>query len=158
MSGATHGTVLTEEVSNDDSDHRLLRFNLIARAAILLAAGCTALLGYLTPTSLTATLGDGEGIAEAVVLLLMVGLVGVGLLDMFINDLLPERWRMRWAKRRRHMGFALLGAVYLVKAFAGVSFSAAPPGSWVLILFYVGMGCCCAWFTFASALRPTRAL
>lgn len=93
------------------------------RLYVCLCVLVTCAIAAFSTTSLNrvAFVGLG-GDAGWIVLALLASLALLGLLDTAINDLLPERWQMQWAKERRwvlYMGLALgLGAmVYVCLAY-----------------------------------------
>jgi len=141
-----------------DRPHRLLRFHLVSRFALLLQASSTVALAWWAPTSLVNDVVEQGGRPAMAVLAGLTLLVVIGWLDVLINDALPDRFALLWARRRRHLGYALLGAVYLVMAFAAAGAMPALPGVAVLILQYAATGAVCAWFAWTAALRPTHAL
>jgi hypothetical protein len=100
--------------------HRLLQFDLLVRVSILFTAATTCLLAWFVPQSLTSMLlADGGDIGH-VVRLVMTFVVWVGYLDVFINDMLPDRYSLPVAKHMRHLGYSLLAALYLLQAYASV--------------------------------------
>jgi hypothetical protein len=135
---------------------RLMRFSLISRCLMLLPATANVLLAIFAPESLSALLSRHEGPAQGGVLLIMAAIVSIGWLDVLINDFLPPKWQMCWAKSHRHLGYSFLAAVYLVKALASVE--ADVDGASVIVMYYVGAATLCAWYTWAAALRPHHAL
>lgn len=143
-----------------DSDRmkrcRWARFDFVARTSILVQSATTVSLGWLAPTSLTARiLAEGDGTGRCL-LWAMTIVTLAGLADAVVNDLMPESWQLECIQRNRHIGFMLLGAAYLVQAFAGLGNS--PGGAHVLLANYVGVGGVCGLFAAAAAVRPSHAL
>ena len=134
--------------------HRLLRFNATTRVAILVQATTTAALGWFSPGSLTARLlADGGTIGQMVLLALSV-LVCIGWADVVVNDVLPARWTLMAVRRREHMGYMLLGAVYWAQAMG--STSQHIQGSEVLLANYLMIGGVCCWYSWISVMRGGR--
>ena len=134
--------------------HRLIKFDLIARCAILLQAGMSCLIAWLVPTSLIARLIADGGVYGHNVLLLLTVTVVVGLLDVLINDLLPERMRLECTRRRRHGIFHILAGLFFVQAFVGVGDSIDIED--LLSLSYLLNGLIAAWYSWAISIRATH--
>ena len=88
----------------------------------------------------------------------MLRLVIFGWLDVIVNDLLSERWRILWVRSFRHLGFGMLAATYFIKAFADAPLAFERKGGWAQMLLYVMSGLVCAWYTAAASLKPAHAL
>ena len=136
--------------------YRWARFDFVARASILAQSATTVALGWLSPSSLTARILAEGGVAAQGLLWLMTMATLVGIADAVVNDLMPENWRLECIQRNRHIGFMLLGAAYLVQAFAGLE--NAPSGAHVLLANYLGVAGVCGLFAAAAAVRPRHAL
>lgn len=134
---------------------RLLRFNVLARCAILTQASATVGLGWLSPGSLTARLLETGGPLGMAVLAVMSTLVAIGWVDVLANDVLPSAraWPRRML-RQEHMGYLGLGATYWAQALAGAAH--AELGAWVLVGTYVATGGLCCWYGWISAMRGGR--
>ena len=134
--------------------HRFLRYNLVARVAILTQATTTAALAFLSPASLVSQLLTGGGDISKLVITSMLVLTGVGWVDVLVNDCLRGMRRLRPVMRHEHMGYMLLGVCYWIQALVG----SAPDerGSDVLVLNYLVVGGCCVWYGWVSALRGVR--
>jgi hypothetical protein len=131
---------------------RLLRYNLLARVAILVQASTTASLGWMSPGSLTARLLESGGQIGQAVLVLMTALVVVGWLDVLCNDAAGRR--LAAPRRHEHLGYLGLGAVYWAQAMAGAALLEG--GAWVLLANYLGAGAVCCWYGWTSAARGGR--
>lgn len=137
-----------------DNIHRLLKFDLIARCAILIQTAFTCLLAWLVPTSLTARLiADGASYGRGVLLLLTLVVVA-GAVDILINDFLPDRFVLPGIKRRRHVLYHLVAGLYFVQAFAGVGNTINVED--ILCLSYVCTGGAAAWYSWTVSLRATH--
>ena len=135
--------------------HRLLMFHLAARAALLSQGTTTAALAWFSPTSLTARLlVDGGVIGEAMLIVMSV-LVCVGWLDVLINDVLPERVKLRCLREHEHIGYMVLGVAFWTQAMGGTSTQLV--GAGVLLANYVLVGSVCCWYGWTSAMRGGRA-
>lgn len=131
--------------------HRLLRFDLQVRVAILFASTITCLLAWFVPRSLTSVLLENGGvIGEAVLVLLTVATL-VGYADVLINDLLPERFAWRAIKHRRHLGYSLIGGLYLLQAYVSVGDTIGPED--LLPLGYCLNAVMAGWFSWTTAWR-----
>ena len=134
--------------------HRLLRFNTTARVALLVQASTTAALGWWTPGSLTArVLADGGAVGSAL-LVAMTVLVSGGWIDVLVNDLLPDRMTLDVVRRKEHIGYLMLGAVFWAQAMGGLT--TQEPGAGVLLGYYLMIGGVCCWYGWMSALRGGR--
>jgi MFS family permease len=131
--------------------HRLLRFDLLVRVAILFAATITCLLAWFVPVSLTATLLIEGGAVGQAVLLAMTAATAIGYVDVVINDLMPDRFCVRLIKHKRHLGYSLIAFLYLVQAYASIGESLGPED--LLPLGYIMNGLMAAWFSWTSAVR-----
>ena len=133
-----------------------LQFHFLVRMTLLLQASATVSLAWWSPVSLTARLIDIGGAPAHWVLCAMSALLVGGLADAFINDVLPNQFNLLFVQRNRHIWYMLLGATYLMQAFAGLA--EAPTGSGVLLGNYLAQGVACGAFAVAATLRPTHAL
>ena len=135
--------------------HRWLRFDLLARCAILVQASTTAGLGCFVPGSLTARLLAEGGAYGDVVLALFGGVVVLALLDLIINDVLPPCIVWRAIHKTRHKLYHFLAALYFVQAFAGVGSTVTIDD--LLPLSYLAIGLVCAWYSWAITLQGGHA-
>lgn len=133
-----------------------LRFPFLIRAALLTQATTVVCLGWWAQSSLTARLFERGGVPATWVLCAMSALVVVGLVDALINDVLPDRFTLTYLKRRRHLTYMVLGGIYMVQVFAGISDS--PTGAGILLANYTAGGLLCGAFAAAATLRPSYAL
>lgn len=127
------------------------RFSRALRAYVSLSVGVTAAVAMLDPTSQHRRAFEGDLAALTVpavigmVALLLVATAGV--LDVVINDLLPERFTITSTHRHRHVVFMVMaiGQVALMWQVAR-----ANPGDWPPVLaryaldaaFAVGIAVC----------------
>ena len=100
--------------------HRLLRFELICRCMVLVAATTTCLLGWYVSNSLTYKLIYEGGPFGEMLQIIMTACVAIGLIDVFVNDILPARFHLNFVKHKRHLGYMALGGLYLLQAYASV--------------------------------------
>ena len=133
-----------------------LQFHFLVRVALLVQASTTVSLAWHSPFSLTARLIEIGGVPAQWVLCAMTAALIVGLADALINDVLPQRFSLQCVRRNRHIGYMLLGATYLIQAFAGLA--DAPSGAGILLGNYVATGIGCGAFALAATLRPSHAL
>ena len=133
-----------------------LRFPFLIRASILIQATTTVSLGWWAQSSLTARLIERGGTPALWVLCAMSSAVIVGLVDAFINDVLPDRFSLLCIRQHRHLNYMVLGATYMVQVFAGLSDS--PTGANILLANYAAIGILCGAFAAAATLRPSYAL
>lgn len=131
--------------------HRLLRFDLLVRVAILFASTITCLLAWFVPSSLTAALLIESGAVGRVVLLALTVTTGVGYLDVLINDLMPDGFRIRSIKCKRHLGYSMIAFLYFIQAYASVGATFGPED--LLSMGYMMNGAMAAWFSWTSAVR-----
>ncbi len=137
-----------------DPIHRLLKFDLVARCAILVQAIFTCALAWLVPTSLTGRLlAAGATYGHAVLVLLTIVAV-TGVLDILINDFLPDGFMLASIKRRRHVLYHLIAGLFFIQAFAGVG--ALLDVEDILCLSYLFTGGLSAWYSWAVSLRATH--
>lgn len=137
-----------------DPVHRLLMYHVAARAALLTQGSTTIALGWFAPSSLTARLlADGGGVGGAM-LLAMSAIVCVGWLDVVVNDVLPDRFKLNWARTHEHLGYMVLGVAYWTQAMGGASTELA--GATVLLLNYLAVGAVCCWYGWTSAMHGGR--
>lgn len=134
-----------------DNIHRLLKFDLIARCAVLQQAVVTCCLAWFVPVSLTSKLiAQGAGFGTTV-LIALTCVVAVGVLDILINDFLPDRFTLQYFKQRRHHLYHLIAGLYFVQAFAGVGDTLNSED--VLCAAYLAAGGVSAWYSWAAAVR-----
>ena len=131
--------------------HRLLQFDLIARVAIIVASSITCLLAWFVPTSLTAQLIIEGGMMGRVVLYLLTVCSLVGALDILVNDLLPDPWHCRWAKRNQHRGYAIIAAMYLLQAYASIGNTLGVED--LLAVAYIVNAVLAAWYAWTTSVR-----
>ena len=127
---------------------RLLDMSLICRLSLMWQAAITTLLSHLSPTSMTAELIARAGPVGQVAAFGFSMFVVVAVLDLIVNDLLPDRFTLAWAQRYRWLGVSGIGIVYLFLASSALVGHVAD-GEWVLILAYVGLSSCCFWWAAA---------
>ena len=147
------------QFANEITGHEVptwLRFPFLIRASLLIQATTTVSLGWWAQSSLTARLIERGGAPALWVLCVMSAVVLVGLLDAFINDVLPDRFSLQCIRQHRHLNFMVLGATYMVQVFAGLSDS--PTGAGILLANYAAIGVLCGAFAAAATLRPSYAL
>ncbi len=135
---------------------RVLRFHLITRCLLLLAAAVTVMLKLFAPDSLAATVSAQLGEMEGFVLVALTLVTLGGLLDIVVNDFLPKKFHINFIQDHRHVGYAVEGGLFLIKAFG--CFGAGVFGGWVLVFYYMAVAFFCGWYTWAASLRPTHAL
>lgn len=134
--------------------HHLIKFDLIARCAILSPALYTCALAWFVPASLTAKLiASGHGYGHTL-LILLTACVIVGMLDVLINDLLPERIFLTYFRRRRHLIFNVLAGLFFVQVYAGIGDVVNAED--LLSLAYLSNGLVAAWYSWATSLRATH--
>lgn len=131
--------------------HRLLRFDLICRAAILCASTITGILAWFVPRSLTAQLLDDGGVIGLAVLVVLSVSTLIGWLDILVNDLLPDRFHWYAAKRHQHQGYALIAGLYLLQAYTSIGDSISVDD--LLPLGYIGNAGIAAWYAWTTAVR-----
>lgn len=131
--------------------HRMLRFDLIARFAIIAGATITCLLAWCVPASLTAQVLAEGGSAGRLVLLLLTGCMLVGWLDIVVNDMMPDRWHCRWAKRNLHRGYSVIAMLYLLQAYASLGDALGPED--LLALGYTVNAGISGWYAWTTAVR-----
>lgn len=131
--------------------HRLLQFDLLVRVSILFTAATTCLLAWFVPQSLTTVLLADGGEIGHVVRLVMTLVVGVGYLDVIINDMLPDRYSLPLAKHLRHLGYSLLAALYLLQAYVSVGDTMGPED--LLPFGYALNAILSAWYSWTTAVR-----
>lgn len=89
----------------------------LARLYMGLDIMATCFVAWLSPASLNrSAFVDLSGISGWVSLALLAGLATTALLDTVINDLMPERFHMHWARQRRwtiYIAIALLMAAFI---------------------------------------------
>ena len=140
--------------------HRLLQFDLLVRVSILFSSTITCLLAWFVPQSLLAwfvpqsltavLLGGGAEIGRGV-LIIMTGAVCIGYADVFINDMLPDRYSLPLAKHLRHLGYSLLAALYLLQAYVSVGDTMGPED--LLPFGYALNAILSAWYSWTTAVR-----
>jgi hypothetical protein len=133
-------------------------YTLAARFAAITVSIWSALLGLVIPSSLTSRVQDAAGAASIVVDGLHWGVILVcviGLADIVWHDLGGKKIWPSLSSRRRHvicvMGYASLGAVWLIKSF--VAAASGVNGSHLLSLYGISMAMVCGMVTVAIALE-----
>jgi hypothetical protein len=117
----------------------LFRFQLYGLACILWLAG------VFDGRSLQALVAAR---AEGFVLLSLLMLAGViGLLDMVINDIFPEKYYWDTLRRHRHFGLMTMAACYIGQLFVAFDYVRSVP----LFLFYFFLGSTTVVFAFVDA-------
>ena len=84
--------------------------------ALLVMLSCITVL--TEPQSLIAITLAASGPAGRLVVMLLLAFSMIALLDVFINDLLPEKWAVHWTRNIRHLIY--LGMALILTALAGV--------------------------------------
>lgn len=141
-------------MSPADHIHRLLKFDLIARCAILTQVVFTCALAWFVKTSLTAKLiATGASSGYAVLVVLTVIAVAC-VLDIVVNDLLPDSYVLASVKKRRHLLYHVVAGLYFIQAFAGIGTSLDVED--ILCLSYLFTGGLSAWYSWAVSLRATH--
>ncbi len=141
-------TEMTETV------HRLLKFDLICRCAILATSMTTAGLANFVPTSLTSKLIASSGHYGIITLILFSSAVLLGLLDAIINDLMPDVFSFVWLKRHRHLIYFSLSGLYFAQGFVAVGGSLDIED--VLAASYAASGIVITWYAFAISVRANH--
>lgn len=133
-----------------------LRFHFLIRVALLLQVSATVALAWGTPISVTARLVvlGGPPAHWAMCALTLAALCGW--LDVLVNDLLPAHFALPCVQRNRHIGYMLLGGIYLMQCYAGLS--VMPTGAYILLANYAAQGLMCGAYALAATLRYTHAL
>ena len=131
--------------------HRLLKFDLISRLAILAQASTTVTLGWYVPQSLTARLLADGGTYGYITLILFTACVIAGLVDAVINDFLPASIYLTWICKRRHSVYHALATLYFVQAYVGVGVDVGLED--LLPLGYMLTGIVTAWYSWTTSLR-----
>lgn len=142
------------EARKSTSAHRLLKFDLIARCAVLQQAVVTCCLAWFVPMSLTSKLIDQGAEYGTTVLIALTCVITVGALDILVNDFLPNRFTLQYFKQRRHHLYHLIAGLYFVQAFAGVGSSIGVED--VLCAAYLLAGGVSAWYSWAAAVRANH--
>lgn len=118
------------------------------RALFILWAMCTLGLAVKSPASLTHVLADrAHGIGQ-ITALIFSGCLLTLLLDFIVNDILPEKFRLSFAKNYRWLFVSAMSIIYWMYGTIALLPGAAPDGSWVLIVSYFGVGMWGMVFTF----------
>lgn len=131
--------------------HRLMKFDVIARCAIMIYSAFTCTLAWFVPTSLTAKIIAQGGGYGYVVLIAFSTIIAIGFVDICINDILPDCYSFRSVKVRRHKLYHYVATLYFIQAMVAVGdridvedFVAA---------FYFLIGVVAAWYSWAAACR-----
>lgn len=128
--------------------------SIFPRALFLLWSACTLGLALLSPGSLTAVLSSRSGSVGAIAATVFAAAFVALLLDVIINELLPDRFTLMPVRRYRWLLVSAMSIVYWMYGTIALLPGAAPEGSWVLILSYFCVG---AWgMTFAFHTKLTR--
>lgn len=129
--------------------HRLLRFDLLVRWSILSTSTVTCLLAWFVPNSLTALLlHDGGSLSDFVLLALTLS-VFLGYVDFLINDVLPVKFVIKFLKENRHLGYSLIGGIYMLQTFVSVGSCIGPED--LLPLGYLMNAFVCGWYSWVTA-------
>lgn len=133
--------------------HRLLRFDLLVRWAILSTSTVTCLLAWFVPQSLTAVLLHNGGSVSDVVMLALTASVFLGYIDFIVNDILPDQFvfKIKCLKENRHLGYSLIGGMYMLQTFVSISATIGPED--FLPLGYVMNAFVCGWYSWTTAWR-----
>ena len=131
--------------------HRLLSFELLVRWSVLSTSTVTCLLAWYVPQSLTAVLLHNGGPLSEAVLLALTAAVGIGYLDVLINDILPDRYKFNLVKASRHLGYSVIGGLYMLQAFVSVGTTIGPED--LLPFGYLLNAFVCGWYSWTTAWR-----
>lgn len=135
--------------------HRLLKFDVIARCAIMVYASFTCTLAWFVPTSLTAKIIAQGGHYGTVALIAFSVIVAVGLVDILINDFLPEAYSFCSIKARRHKLYHYVATLYFIQAMVGVGNTINIEDT--VSVFYFLIGVIAAWYSWTAACRGDHA-
>ena len=141
-------------MTDNREPHRLLKFDLICRCAILATALTTSELGTFVQASLTAKLIIATGAYGTVTLLAFSVCVILALLDVLINDFMPERFSLRWVKQHRHLIYLTLAGLYIAQAFVALGDRLDIQDFFALS--YCRAGIVTAWYALATSARGTH--
>ena len=131
--------------------HRLLKFDLIARCAILQQALVTCVLAWFVPVSLTSKLiAEGNQYGHFV-LIALTAVIAVGIADIFVNDVLPAKFTLQWCRQRRHKIYNFIAGLYFIQAFAGVGDTLNAED--ILCFAYFLEGGIAAWYSWTVSVR-----
>lgn len=131
--------------------HRLLRFDVICRATILLWSTVTVMLAWFVPRSLTAQLIVEGGAVGYVILVALTAATTVGIVDLFINDALPARFCLRITRANHHRGYSLISTLFLFQAHASIGGTLDVND--LLPLGYIFIALASGWYSWATAVR-----
>lgn len=112
---------------------------MIARSFVMTQTAATGWLAVAEPTSLTARLLEAGGEVGDLVGLTMVVLAVLALLDVVINDVLPEEWTLKITRLHHEVLYMACGATFLWQAFV----TSASDISSALPLYYVFQALLC---------------
>lgn len=122
-----------------DAEKRFLSWPMIARAFIAVQCLATGWLAVWEPDSLTAQLLATGGDTGAVIGYVMLVIGVLAILDVFVNDLLPDQWVLKITREHHGILYMLCGATFLWQAFVA---SASMIDS-ILPAYYVAEGVLC---------------
>lgn len=129
--------------------------SMICRLSLVFQALVTTLLAHLAPNSLAAELVWRAGAFGQMASLAFSVFVTIAVLDVVVNDLMPDNYALGWAARYRWLGVCGIGTVYLFLA-ATATVGPVSTGDWVLIGAYVGMAFFCFWWSTACVMSDYR--
>lgn len=115
---------------------RVIQWPTIARMQLAWQCGATGWLAVLEPESATARLLAVGGSIGTVIGWATVLCALLAALDVFVNDVLPDRWHLRWTRVHHAPLYMACGASFLWQAFASSLDSALP-------IFYLGQAALC---------------
>ncbi|RYF54975.1 MAG: hypothetical protein EOO27_22300 [Comamonadaceae bacterium] len=98
-------------------------FSAALRFYVCASVGCTAAIAGWDPYSQHRFAMSEDGFGGLIAICLLGVLALLGILDVFINDILPERYSLRWTHRHRHVVFMLLaiGQIALILALVKIN-------------------------------------
>lgn len=126
------------------------------RSLYLLWSFCTLGLSTGSPSSLTAQLATRAGGVGDVAAIVFGAACFVLLADMLVNDVLPKRFSFPCARSYRWLCVSSMAIVYWMFGTIALLPGAAPPGSWVLIAGYFGVGAWGMSFAFYNKVERYR--
>lgn len=128
--------------------------SIYPRTLYLVWAFCTLGLAVTSPTSLTAVLALKSGGVGGLGVIVFSTSCFVLLADLVINDLLPDKYELQFAREYRWLCVSSVAIVYWLFGTMALLPGTSPQGSWVLIAAYFAIG---AWgMTFAFATKVAR--
>lgn len=130
---------------------RFLRSDLLCRLALLAASWWTCTLAWLVPNSLTGRSFNSGGVSSQVILLGLTMVLILGVLDVFINDLMPDRFVAMTLERWRYYLYHMMASTYFLLAFATIGDALDMDD--LISLGYLVNGFLSGWYALAVRLR-----